>query len=31
MQKSLSIVGSSRQNGEREVNDFYPTPAYNAF
>ena len=24
---SLSIVGSSRLNGEREKNDFYPTPA----
>jgi hypothetical protein len=27
-QKILSIVGSSRANGEREENDFYPTPAY---
>lgn len=26
--KALSIVGSSRSNGEREINDFYPTPAY---
>lgn len=26
--KALSIVGSSRNNGEREVDDFYPTPAY---
>ncbi len=26
--KSLSIVGSSRQNGDREKNDFYPTPPY---
>lgn len=26
--KSLSIVGSSRANGEREENDFYPTPEY---
>ena len=26
--KALSIVGSSRNNGEREENDFYPTPAY---
>lgn len=26
--KALSIVGSSRNNGEREVNDFYPTPKY---
>jgi len=25
---SLSIVGSSRKNGDREVDDFYPTPAY---
>lgn len=24
----LSIVGSSRKNGDREDNDFYPTPAY---
>jgi len=24
----LSIVGSSRNNGEREKNDFYPTPSY---
>ncbi len=26
--KALSIVGSSRNNGDREVDDFYPTPAY---
>ena len=26
--KVLSIVGSSRNNGAREVNDFYPTPPY---
>ena len=26
--KSLSIVGSSRANGEREINDFYPTPSF---
>jgi len=26
--KALSIVGSSRNNGEREVDDFYPTPSY---
>jgi len=26
--KALSIVGSSRNNGEREVDDFYPTPIY---
>ena len=26
--KALSIVGSSRSNGDREVDDFYPTPAY---
>lgn len=25
---ALSIVGSSRRNGDREVDDFYPTPAY---
>ena len=25
---SLSIIGSSRTNGDREINDFYPTPAY---
>lgn len=24
----LSIVGSSRRNGDREPNDYYPTPAY---
>jgi hypothetical protein len=28
MTKALSIVGSSRKNGEREKNDFYPTPKY---
>jgi hypothetical protein len=28
MNKSLSIVGSSRANGDRELNDFYPTPDY---
>lgn len=26
--KALSIVGSSRKNGDREANDFYPTPSY---
>jgi hypothetical protein len=26
--KALSIVGSSRDNGEREADDFYPTPPY---
>jgi len=26
--KGLSIVGSSRNNGERETDDFYPTPSY---
>lgn len=26
--KALSIVGSSRNNGNREENDFYPTPSY---
>ncbi len=26
--RSLSIVGSSRANGDREENDFYPTPSY---
>jgi hypothetical protein len=26
--KGLSIVGSSRNNGEREKDDFYPTPPY---
>ncbi len=26
--KALSIVGSSRSNGEREKDDFYPTPPY---
>ena len=28
MSKSLSIVGSSRDHGERDELDFYPTPAY---
>ena len=28
LSNGLSIVGSSRINGERELNDFYPTPAY---
>jgi hypothetical protein len=28
MNKALSIVGSSRGNGEREKDDFYPTPSY---
>ncbi len=26
--KALSIIGSSRINGDRGVYDFYPTPAY---
>ena len=26
--KALSIVGPSRNNGEREAEDFYPTPPY---
>lgn len=26
--KGLSIVGSSRLNGDRETDDFYPTPSY---
>ena len=26
--KALSIVGSSRSNGDRGINDFYPTPAF---
>ena len=26
--EALSIVGSSRNNGEREADDFYPTPPY---
>lgn len=26
--KGMSIVGSSRKNGKREDNDFYPTPAF---
>ncbi len=26
--KGLSIVGSSRSNGDRGMDDFYPTPAY---
>lgn len=28
MNKSLSIVGSSRNNGNRQKEDFYPTPSY---
>lgn len=28
MGQALSIVGSSRNNGAREKNDFYPTPGY---
>ena len=28
MTKALSIVGSSRNNGKREKDDFYPTPKY---
>jgi len=28
MSKGLSIVGSSRLNGKRQKNDFYPTPSY---
>lgn len=28
MSSALSIVGSSRENGERDAFDFYPTPAY---
>jgi hypothetical protein len=28
MTKALSIVGSSRSNGKREKDDFYPTPSY---
>lgn len=28
MSKGLSIVGSSRKNGEREKYDFYPTPHF---
>lgn len=28
MNKGLSIVGSSRKNGEREMDDFYPSPPY---
>lgn len=28
MTKGLSIIGSSRNNGEREKDDFYPTPSY---
>jgi hypothetical protein len=27
-EKALSIVGSSRANGEREKDDFYPTPTW---
>jgi hypothetical protein len=26
--RALSIVGASRENGKREADDFYPTPAY---
>lgn len=26
--RSLAIVGSSRENGKRQKDDFYPTPAY---
>lgn len=28
LSKALSIVGSSRNNGDREEDDYYPTPAY---
>lgn len=28
MSKALSIVGSSRRNGDRQKDDFYPTPKY---
>ena len=28
MTQALSIVGSSRKNGERQKDDFYPTPKY---
>jgi hypothetical protein len=28
MSNALSIVGSSRNNGEREKDDFYPTPSW---
>lgn len=28
MSEGLSIVGSSRKNGERQKRDFYPTPEY---
>jgi len=28
MNKALSIIGSSRLNGERDMYDFYPTPGY---
>jgi hypothetical protein len=28
MNTALSIVGASRANGDREIDDFYPTPAY---
>lgn len=28
MTKALSIIGSSRLNGDRETDDFYPTPSY---
>ena len=26
--KALSIVGSSRSNGDRGIDNFYPTPSY---
>lgn len=28
VKKALSIVGSSRLNGDRQKEDFYPTPGY---
>ena len=28
MNNGLSIIGSSRNNGERQIDDFYPTPHY---
>jgi len=28
MSKALSIVGSSRSNGDRQEDDFYPTPSW---
>jgi len=28
LKKALSIVGSSRANGDRQKDDFYPTPSY---